>query len=1302
MSLKTASQNRVSNFTFTNSRSGGGGIGAGSVVITSIIITDSNFNNLDDTAVATTNSYIRIVGTGFSSSANVFVSGSKVISNNVTYVNSTELRVALPTASGYGNTNIFVFNPDNSGAIWAPGLLISGTPDFLQQSYTTSTPLSVSVQLLATGDVPLTYQLQSGSTLPAGLTISSSGLISGSTVDGVYQFTVVVSDAQLQSFQSTITLTVTSTDEYFNRTVLAINADTDTFVRDASNNNFAITVNGDTKPYAFSPYNTNWSNLFDGTGDYLSIAANSSINLGTGDFTVEAWIYATVATQQQYGCILANHVTNGWYVAFNASNQIYWSNHTTVAATSSTAITPFKWIHVAVTRSGTSLKIFQDGVEVASATNSTAYGDSAAALLVGQNGTGNYFTGYVSNARVLKGTALYTSAFTPPAQQLTAITNTSVLTCQSNRLIDNSTNNLAITKYGDTKVTTFGPFTETDTTTGSGYFDGTGDYLTLLNNSAFDLGSGDATIEAWIYPTTSGQTCGIFDKRSSGANYSQFPQIALTSGAFIAYVSYTGSSWAGTINGATPTVNAWTHVAFVRNGNTWTLYVNGSVSGTPFTAAGSVYTSTDSLVIGASTTAGVNPFTGYITNARIIKGTAVYTSAFTPPTAPLTVIANTSLLTLQNRQPVNNHTFIDQSGLNNIVTKSGNPSQGSFSPYSPAGWSNYFDGSGDYLTTSSATLMDVTSASQTFTIETWIYPSGINTSGPENYRFTSILSKGVVYLSFGYTSTGVLRWYTYNGSENYINSPSGTIQNNTWQHVAIVSNSGAITLYVNGVSVATGSLVAPNGGTGVSPKIGAGDTAAAADFLKGYVSNLRVTSSAVYTSAFTPSIAPLTAITNTSLLTCQSNRLIDNSTNNFTLTRNGDVRVANFSPFKPSAIYSPTTHGGSAYFDGSDYLQTNSTDSGLIRTGPFTIELWVYPLSLNTNLLSRFYWQTGDNGGWTLSTNSSGFVTFSYSTGAWNTLGGVTATTNPVVINQWNHIAVTRDTSNTLRIFVNGNSAVTPITLAQSLDTVAVQQAAVQSRTFRVAVSGLGDGALSGYYTGYISSVKIQTGVAKYTANSIPALQTFSNESGINYLSNMNTIGIFDNSSRNFIETVGDAKIRTDIKKYGTGSMYFDGTGDYLVLTGNVDNFVFGVGDFTIEFWLYLNANQTSIVYDQRASGAQGLYPELYINTNSIRFYTNSADRIVGATLNNQQWYHIALARSGTATKLFVNGTQSGSTYTDSNNYINGTNRPVIGASASSLGSDPFNGYIDDLRITKGVARYTTNFNAPTSTFLTQ
>ena len=1291
MSLRTTSRNRVSNFTFTNSQSGGGSVGTSSVSITSIVVTDSNFNNLDDTAIATSNSYIKIIGSGFNSSANIWVAGTK-LSSGVTYVNSTEIRVTMPAVS-LGNTNIFVFNPDNSGAIWAPGLLVSGTPEFSQTAYTSSTPLEVSIQLLATGDATLTYALQAGSSLPGTLTLSSSGLISGATVDGVYQFTVIVSDAQLQSFQQQITLTISSADANFKSTVLVINADTNTFVRDASSNNFAVTINGDTKPSVFSPYNTNWSNLFDGSGDYLSIAANSSINLGTGDFTVEAWIYATVATQQQYGCILANHVTNGWYVAFNASNQIYWSNHTTVAATSSTAITPFKWIHVAVTRSGTSLKIFQDGVEVASATNSTAYGDSAAALLVGQNGVGNYFTGYVSNARVLKGTALYTSAFTPPTQQLTAITNTSVLTCQSNRLIDNSTNNLAITKNGDTKVTAFGPFTETDTTTGSSYFDGTGDYLTVPNNNDFNL-PGDFTLEFWINNNSV----------SSSPNYICVGSSSATNNGLLIYYSNGATSLRIYSNGAAliagPSLinNVWYHIALVRSGsgsNNLKLYVNGVSAGqatstTTFTgvagngvAIGSEYTSSHSII---------NNY--YMSDVRIVKGTAVYTSAFTPPTVALTAVANTSLLTLQTRQPVNNHTFIDESGLNNIVTRNGNPSQGSSSPFSPAGWSNYFDGSGDYLSipTSNSLMHQIGN----WTYEGWIYWNSMPTTGYQN-----IFGQGAAgQSSYGLTAYNGSSWSApYKFVVNQANignriTGTTTLVAGTWYHFAVVRNSGIVTLYVNGTAEGTFSDSTDYAFGGNAFTIG--------NSSNGYISNFRFNRSAVYTSNFTPPTSALTAVANTSLLTCQSNRFIDNSNNAFTITRNGDTRVVNFSPFAPTVPYSLVTHGGSAYFDGSDYLQTNSTDSGLIRTGPFTIELWVYPLSLNTNLLSRFYWQTGDNGGWVLATNSSGFVTFSYSTGAWNGLGGVTATTNPVVINQWNHIAVTRDTSNTLRIFVNGNSAVTPITLAQSLDTVAVQQAGVQPRTFRVAVSGLGDGALSGYYTGYISSVKIQTGVAKYTANSIPALQTFSNESGINYLSNMNTMGIVDVSSRNVLETVGDAKIRTDVKKYGTGSMYFDGTGDYLVLTGNVDNFVFGVGDFTIEFWLYLNANQTSIVYDQRASGAQGLYPELYINTNSIRYYTNSADRIVGSTLNNQQWYHIALARSGTATKLFVNGTQSGSTYTDSNNYINGTNRPVIGASASSLGSDPFNGYIDDLRITKGVARYTANFTPPTSTILTQ
>lgn len=173
------------------------------------------------------------------------------------------------------------------------------------------------------------------------------------------------------------------------------------------------------------------------------------------------------------------------------------------------------------------------------------------------------------------------------------------------------------------------------------------------------------------------------------------------------------------------------------------------------------------------------------------------------------------------------------------------------------------------------------------------------------------------------------------------------------------------------------------------------------------------------------------------------------------------------------------------------------------------------------------------------------------------------------------------------------------------------------------------------------------------------------------------------------------AQISTAQQKYGQSSLLLNGTTDYVTVTTNPD-FAFGTGAWTIEMWVYRaggsGANQ--ILADFRQSNTT-VTPVLYLNTTYVpTFLVNGVNVITGGSafpLNT--WTHVAVSKSGTSTKMFVNGTQSGSTYTDNNNYIQG---PLYIGSNFSAGS-LFNGYIDDVRIEKGVAKYTSNFTAPVS-----
>ena len=290
----------------------------------------------------------------------------------------------------------------------------------------------------------------------------------------------------------------------------------------------------------------------------------------------------------------------------------------------------------------------------------------------------------------------------------------------------------------------------------------------------------------------------------------------------------------------------------------------------------------------------------------------------------------------------------------------------------------------------------------------------------------------------------------------------------------------------------------------------------------------------------------------------------------------------------------------------------------------------------------------------------------------------------------WNHIAITRS-GNSVRMFLNG-------TQVGSTYTTSFSYGANPSGF----VIGLNSDGLTGPLAGYLSNIRIVKGTAVYTSNFTPSTTPLTAITNTQLLLNFTNAGIIDNAMLNDLETVGNVQISTAQSKFGGSSIAFDGTGDYLVSNSDASNYAFGSGDFTIEMWLYLSTTAgTQIVYDARPTSTQGAYVVLYVLSGTVGLYVNTADRIVGSSLSATTWYHIALARSGTSTRLFVDGVQVGSTYTDTNSYLNPSQRPIIGAQAFTAGLTPLNGYIDDLRITKGVARYTANFTPPAAAFPT-
>jgi hypothetical protein len=680
-----------------------------------------------------------------------------------------------------------------------------------------------------------------------------------------------------------------------------------------------------------------------------------------------------------------------------------------------------------------------------------------------------------------------------------------------------------------------------------------------------------------------------------------------------------------------------------------------------------------------------------------------------PSFAYVPLLLNTGSTNGQNNQgTTTTNGFLDSSSNNFTITRNGTPTQGSITPYWPNGqWSNYFNGSTDYLSAPANAAFAFGIAA--WTVEAWVYVTTLQDSQLFDTR-TSVSTSGI---GCRIAANGTLG---YSGNAN--NSLTSTaITANSWNHVAWSYDGTTLSGYINGVR---GGTATPSFNLSQNNAFISRVAFTPAEYIAGYISNLRVVKGvAVYSGAsFTPPASPLQRTqagnggtiqaitgTQTSLLTCQSNRFIDNGLANsgqpFPITVNGTPTVQAFQPFSPTASYTTALYGGSGYFNGStDYLSFTDSFNGMDLGGATaSLEMWVYPTTSNSALLTKgggvASYSTTNGIEYTFAFASSVFTFYSNNGGSFQTLTDSIA--RP--LNTWYHLVVA--TNATIQsLYVNGTRTAT-IT------------AGIAKPTTRTGVRfGLDWG--SSYYSGYMSNVRFVQGAGAYDASqttiTVPTapVTAITNTS---LLLNMTNAGIYDAAVQNDLTTVADAKTDTTIKQWPLSSVKFDGTGDFLRM---VDAPVFDLGssDFTIEAWVYTASSGTLSVYSRETPSSNGVLFSIASGSLAIQLGSSSSSyglTLIGGAVSLSTWTYVAVTRSGSGTnniKLYQGttpgaaiaapsnqGTFSGSIYTTSGMV------PIVGA-RNTNGDLPFNGYIQDFRFTRGVGR--TISTVPSASFPTR
>jgi len=635
-----------------------------------------------------------------------------------------------------------------------------------------------------------------------------------------------------------------------------------------------------------------------------------------------------------------------------------------------------------------------------------------------------------------------------------------------------------------------------------------------------------------------------------------------------------------------------------------------------------------------------------------------------------------------------------------------------------------FDGAGDYLVVSPSPLE---ANPKSFTIEAWVYITDIPANGWPIVSQSANGATGEQQLfvsgsNGGATNQNKLRFSRGASATNPIDLIGTTqLPLNQWVHVALSVDGTTARLFVNGNLDASVALSSGWVDTAQAFYVATTLNSTAPQnqsFAKGKISDLRVTkNSGRYKGTFIPyatetidTALPLdtnwldTSLVITANEVNSSRKISDTSPAAKIISVLGNLKITT----------SQSKYGNSSiYFGGpGNSLQVSET-SRLVGNGDFTVEGWIYKTTNNPYqpIIGQTRYGAYHANTWTLYLNSSGTllvgqVSNNGSPSAGNTFNtiGKTIITN----NAWHHVAMTVS-GNVLRIFLDGVLEGTT-TISGNFSDIGVN-------------TTIGTDAINPttYFIGYMDDLRITKGVARYTTNFTPTeipptpvkmgdvhsgnVSLLINANGIN---GTTKIGDLSQSAK-AISIVGDTKIATGQSKFGGSSLLFDGNGDYLSIASTPD-FGFGTQDFTIE--MFVNpivspaAGQNITLLDSR--GSMGYSPftvSLYGNTTgtTLGFFAGNNNAYIttsSPTIPLNSWTHLAWVRQNGIINLYVNGnkcTLSAGSETSSGAVNLGSTLPLKIGIAADVSTGAYSGYIDDLRITKGVARYSGNFTPPTS-----